>query len=99
MPRRMTEKALTAVIQEASMQGLSAQAVDGLVQAMGRGGHLQEPRSRSCRVSVMRDALAHACRSGRRVVRRWLQLRPRWRCPFMGKDASRTRRVLPSAMR
>jgi putative transposase len=34
-PRRMAEKALTAVIQEAYIQGISTRSVDDLVQAMG----------------------------------------------------------------
>jgi putative transposase len=34
-PRRMAEKALTAVIQEAYIQGLSTRSVDDLVKAMG----------------------------------------------------------------
>ena len=34
-PRRMAEKALTAVVQEAYMQGVSTRSVDELVQAMG----------------------------------------------------------------
>src|SRR4030088_2471046 len=34
-PRRMAEKALTAVIQEAYLQGVSTRAVDELVKAMG----------------------------------------------------------------
>jgi putative transposase len=34
-PRRMAEKALTAVIQEAYIQGVSTRSVDDLVQAMG----------------------------------------------------------------
>jgi putative transposase len=33
-PRRMSEKALTAVIQEAYIQGVSTRSVDDLVQAM-----------------------------------------------------------------
>jgi transposase-like protein len=32
----MAEKALTAVIQEAYVQGISTRSVDDLVQAMGR---------------------------------------------------------------
>jgi putative transposase len=36
-PRRMAEKALTAVIQEAYVQGVSTRSVDELVQAMGMG--------------------------------------------------------------
>ena len=34
-PRRMAEKALTAVIQEAYIQGISTRSVDDLVKAMG----------------------------------------------------------------
>jgi len=37
-PRRMAEKALTAVIQEAYIQGISTRSVDDLVQAMGGSG-------------------------------------------------------------
>ena len=37
-PRRMAEKALTAVIQEAYIQGVSTRSVDELVQAMGMSG-------------------------------------------------------------
>lgn len=37
-PRRLTEKALTAVIQEAYIQGISTRSVDDLVKAMGMGG-------------------------------------------------------------
>lgn len=37
-PRRMTEKALTAVVQEAYVQGVSTRSVDDLVQAMGMSG-------------------------------------------------------------
>ena len=37
-PRRMAEKALTAVIQEAYVQGISTRSVDDLVKAMGMSG-------------------------------------------------------------
>ncbi|GJD75440.1 IS256 family transposase ISMtsp13 [Methylobacterium goesingense] len=37
-PRRMAEKAFTAVIQEAYIQGISTRSVDDLVQAMGGTG-------------------------------------------------------------
>ncbi len=37
-PRRMAEKALTAVIQEAYIQGISTCSVDDLVKAMGMTG-------------------------------------------------------------
>ena len=42
-PRRMAEKALTAVIQEAYVQGISTRSVDELVKAMGMTGISQEP--------------------------------------------------------
>jgi len=47
-PRRMAEKALTAVIQEAYVQGVSTRAVDDLVQAMGMGGISKSQVSRLC---------------------------------------------------
>jgi transposase-like protein len=37
-PRRLAEKALTAVVQEAYIQGISTRSVDDLVQAMGMTG-------------------------------------------------------------
>lgn len=37
-PRRMSEKALTAVIQEAYIQGVSTRSVDALVKTLGEGG-------------------------------------------------------------
>ena len=42
-PRRTAEKALTAVIQEAYVQGISTRSVDDLVKAMGMEGDQQEP--------------------------------------------------------
>jgi transposase-like protein len=47
-PRRMTEKALTAVIQEAYIQGVSTRSVDALVQAMGGTGVSKSEVSRLC---------------------------------------------------
>ena len=47
-PRRMAEKALTAVIQEANIQGVSTRSVDDLVQAMGGTGISKTPVSRLC---------------------------------------------------
>ena len=37
-PRRLAEKALTAVIQEAYIQGISTRSVDELVKALGMNG-------------------------------------------------------------
>ena len=47
-PRRMAEKALTAVIQEAYIQGISPRSVDDLVQAMGGSGISKRQVSRLC---------------------------------------------------
>src|ERR1044072_4810123 len=47
-PRRMAEKALTAVIQEAYIQGISTRAVDALVKAMGASGISKSQVSRLC---------------------------------------------------
>ena len=47
-PRRMAEKALTAVIQEAYVQGVSTRSVDDLVQAMGGTGISKSQVSRLC---------------------------------------------------
>ena len=47
-PRKMSEKALTAVIQEAYVQGVSTRSVDDLVQAMGMSGISKSQVSRLC---------------------------------------------------
>jgi transposase-like protein len=47
-PRRTAEKALTAVIQEAYVQGVSTRSVDDLVQAMGGSGVSKSQVSRLC---------------------------------------------------
>jgi len=47
-PRRMAEKALTAVVQEAYVQGVSTRSVDDLVKAMGMSGISKSQVSRLC---------------------------------------------------
>ena len=47
-PRRTAEKALTAVIQEACIQGVSTRSVDDLVKAMGMEGISKSRVSRLC---------------------------------------------------
>ncbi len=47
-PRRTAEKALTAVIQEAYVQGVSTRSVDELVKAMGMEGISKSQVSRLC---------------------------------------------------
>ena len=44
----MAEKALTAVIQEAYVLGISSRSVDDLVKAMGMEGISKSPVSRLC---------------------------------------------------
>jgi putative transposase len=47
-PRRTAEKALTAVIQEAYVQGISTRSVDELVKSMGMSGVSKSQVSRLC---------------------------------------------------
>jgi transposase-like protein len=47
-PRRLAEKALTAVVQEANVQGISTRSVDDLVRAMGMEGISKSQVSRLC---------------------------------------------------
>ena len=47
-PRRAAEKAMTAVIQEAYIQGVSTRSVDDLVKAMGITGVSKSQASRLC---------------------------------------------------
>lgn len=47
-PRKMSEKALTAVIQEAYVQGISTRSVDDLVKALGMSGISKSQVSRLC---------------------------------------------------
>jgi putative transposase len=47
-PRRMSQRALSAVIQEAYVQGISTRSVDDLVKAMGMSGISKSQVSRLC---------------------------------------------------
>jgi len=47
-PRRLADKALTAVVQEAYVQGISTRSVDDLVRAMGMEGISKSQVSRLC---------------------------------------------------
>ena len=62
-PRTRAERALTAVIQEAYVQGVSTRRVDALVQALGMTGI---PKRRVSRLCQGLDAAAPQCR-GRRL--------------------------------
>jgi transposase-like protein len=48
-PRRLAEKALTAVVQEAYVHGVSTRSVDDLVKAMGMSGISKSQVSRLCK--------------------------------------------------
>src|SRR5471032_557040 len=62
-PRRTAEKALTAVIQEAYIQGISTRSVDELVKAMGISGVSKSQVSR-----LVSAAALHATRGTAIVV-------------------------------
>jgi transposase-like protein len=47
-PRRLSEKAITAVIQEAYIQGVSTRSVDDLIKALGMSGISKSQVSRLC---------------------------------------------------
>ena len=47
-PRRLAEKALTAVIQEAYIEGVSTRSVDDLAKALGMSGISKSQVSRLC---------------------------------------------------
>jgi transposase-like protein len=59
-PRKLSEKALVAVIQEAWISGVSTRRVDDLVQAMGLSGIGKSTVSKLCPLS----ANASVCLSG-----------------------------------
>jgi transposase-like protein len=61
-PRRMAEKALTAVVQEAYVQGVSTRSVDDLVQAMGMTGISKSQVSRLC------GEIDDGCRHGETIL-------------------------------
>jgi transposase-like protein len=73
-PRRLAEKALTAVIQEAYVQGGSTRSVDDLVQAMGMTGISKSQRKPLRAARANRKApIRRTVLSG--LVRRGTQMR------------------------
>lgn len=73
-PRRMAEKALTAVIQEAYIQGVSTRSVDDLVKAMRMSGISKSQVSRLCveiddKVKAFLAGIAGACVGADRRLR------------------------------
>ena len=84
-PRRMAEKALAAVIQEAYIQGVSTRSVDDLVQAMGMSGVSKSQVSRLCgeiddKVNGFLDRSLEGeagCREGQKLFRPYRAANPR----------------------
>lgn len=74
-PRRMSEQALTAVVQEAYVQGISTRKVDELVQAMGMTGISKSQVSRLCEAIDER-------------VQAFLERRLEGRWPYVWLDAT-----------
>jgi putative transposase len=64
-PRKTSEKALVAVIQEAWIGGVSTRRVDDLVQAMGLSGISKSTVSKLCKARGARSASAVALRPQR----------------------------------
>jgi putative transposase len=62
-PRRTAEKALTAVIQEAYIQGISTRSVDDLVKALGMSGVSKSQVSRYAASSTSASARSSTARS------------------------------------
>jgi putative transposase len=66
-PRRMAEKALTAVIQEAYIQGISTRSVDDLVKAMGMSGISKSQVSRRRSTGASRRSWSGPSRATGRI--------------------------------
>jgi stage V sporulation protein SpoVS len=67
-PRRTAEGALTAVIQEAYVQGISTPSVDDLVKAMGARGFIESQVSRILSVGAIMLEQNHGWAVGRRCM-------------------------------
>ncbi len=95
-PRRMAEKALTAVIQEAYIQGISTRSVDDLVKAMGMSGISKSQVSRLCEeIDERGEGLPRAADRGRlalSVDRRHLPEGAPGRAHRLGRGDHRGRR-------
>src|SRR5919199_135395 len=93
-PRKTSEKALVAVIQEAWIGGVSTRRVDDLVQAMGLSGISKSTVSKLCKARAARSASAAAQRLQRATSGsapsspgRWRASGPTcgWPPPHMGR--------------
>jgi putative transposase len=95
-PRRMAEKALTAVIQEAYIQGISTRSVDDLVKAMGMSGVSKSQVSRLCEEidGKVKAFLERSIEGDWPYL--WIDAPPTSRCAAAGAS-SRSLSSLPSA--
>ena len=86
-PRRMAEKALTAVIQAACVQGIAPRSVDDLVKAMGMDGISISQVSRLCEVEPL-PAIdgVDGSRSRHRNVPYWVSLHEPMKGAIHGRD-------------
>jgi hypothetical protein len=78
-PRKTSEKALVAVIQEAWIGGVSTRRVDELVRAMGLSGISKPTVSKLCKARVARSASAVAPRPQRATSGSGPSCPGRWR--------------------
>jgi transposase-like protein len=91
----MAEKALTAVIQEAYIQGVSTRSVDDLVKAMGMSGVSKSQVSRLCeeideRVNAFLDRPIDLSFAGVNAVH---NIRAKWRASWPSSDMPASARM------
>src|SRR5947208_9716989 len=67
-PRRLAEKALAAVVQEAYVHGVSTRSVDDLVKAMGMTGISKSQVSRLCSEILRRGRVSGLYKKGTSVL-------------------------------
>jgi putative transposase len=86
-PRRVAEKALTAVIREASVQGISTRSVDELVKALGMAGISKGQVSRLCEEidERVRTFLERPLEGDWPYL--WIDARRTWRCARPGASS------------
>jgi len=90
-PRRLSEKAITAVVQEAYVQGVSTRAVDDLVKALGMTGISKSQVSRLCgEIDDRVKAFLARPRSKRPMARRRRAATPPCSLPVTASPPNRT---------
>ena len=96
-PRRMAEKALTAVIQEAYVQGISTRSVDELVKAMGMEGISKSAGLAAC-AARSTSGCRPSCTGRSRATGRISGWTPPTSKPGATITSSRSRSSSPSAV-